>query len=1043
MVNVFSGLCSSFSILFLFWSITAIAKKMAVKSGPLNSAKVIGIMGSGIVGGLAYTFSDSFWFSAVEAEVYAASSFFTAIVFWLILKWEANADKPFADRYLIFVAYLMGLSIGVHILNLLAIPAIVYVYYFKRFQTTRKGFIYAGILSVALLGIIQQGVISYSVELATKFELFFVNSMGMPFDSGMWIYFILLLIGLSFAIWWSAKNRKPNLQNGIMGILVILIGYSSFALIVIRSAADPPMDENNPDNILSLLPYLNREQYGSRPLLKGQTFNAELDIDEPYVDGKPTYYRSEEGGKDKYLVADDGKNSVPNYNEKTCMYFPRMYSNQGHHIRAYKIWSDFEGKKVRIKVNEGGRAVTKIVKVPTFMENWRFFIDYQIMFSYWRYFMWNFAGRQNDIQGHGKAGGSDMLLHGNWISGIDFIDSPRLGDQSALPDSLKNNPGRNAFFLLPLILGLIGMIYSFARSPKDAFVVFLMFFMTGVAVIIYLSPTPFQPRERDYAYAGSFYAFAIWIGLGVYAIYHYLTNTSMEKDGESQETSKARRLGVIPQNLEEKLLNIGRLEIGVFGALLMVAGILNFLTSNKGIANAFFYSGAVVIGVLVFTYFVGKIIQNNALKAMLAFLICIPIPLLMGAEGWDDHSRANKYTARDFARNYLDSCEPNAIIFTNGDNDTFPLWFVQEVEGYRTDVRVVNLSLLNTDWYIDQQVRAAYESAPLPISFTQDQYRQGTRDYVYVQDRFDSPQPLEQMMEFVKSDDVSTKLRMSNSTYLDYLPSDQLSLKIDKEHVINNGTVLPELANQVDSVMTWSVGNGVVMKAKLMILDMLANNNWERPMYFAITVGDDHYMNLEEYFQLEGLAYRITPVKHETNKAETGWVHVDKMYDNMMNNFQWGNMKEDGVYLEEQTQRMCMNFRNNFARLAQELIRQKGDKERAEKLLDKCMEVMPPNKVPLNFFSLYVADAYYMAGAMEKGDDLLQDVADKFYKELIWYNSQDSDKREILQQEISRANQAMMTATFFASKYQRKEVEEAIKKLQEDLVNYGNVPPRQ
>lgn len=1043
MVNAFSGLCSSFSILFLFWSITAIAKKMAMKSGEMTMSKTIAIMGSGVVGGLAYTFSDSFWFSAVEAEVYAASSFFTAAVFWLILKWEANADKPFADRYLIFLAYLMGLSIGVHILNLLAIPAIVYVYYFKRFKVTPKGFVYAGILSVALLGIIQQGVISYSVKLATKFELFFVNSMGMPFNSGMWIYFVLLLAGLSYGIWWSAKAKKPNIQNALMGVLVILIGYSSFALIVVRSAANPPMDENNPENILSLLPYLNREQYGDRPLLQGQSFTSTLDAEKPYVDGSPVYYKPENSDKDEYKVADDRKNSTPNYDEKTTMYFPRMYSSQGHHARAYRTWSNFEGRKVRVKKIEGGRVVRDIVRVPTFGENWRFFVDYQIMFSYWRYFMWNFAGRQNDIQGHGKAGGSDQLLHGNWISGLDFIDSPRLGDQNTLPDSLKDNPARNTFFMLPLLLGLIGMIYSFARSPKDAFVVFLMFFMTGIAVIIYLNPTPFQPRERDYAYAGSFYAFAVWIGLGVYAIYHYLTNTSMEKEVSGEDTKKAS-FSILPQALEDKLMAIGRYEIGVFGALLIVAGILNNFTGNEGIDMAFLYAGGVISGTLVVTYFLGKVVTNNNVKAFLALLICLPVPLIMGAEGWDDHSRADKYTARDFARNYLDSCEPNAIIFTNGDNDTFPLWFVQEVEGYRTDVRVVNLSLLNTDWYIDQMKRAAYESDALPITFTQDQYRQGTRDYVYVQDKFDSPQPVGEMIDFVKSDNINTKLRMSNKQYLDYLPSDEMSLKIDLDHVLENGTVLPELKNQIDSVMTWSVGNGAVLKAKLMILDMLAHNNWKRPIYFAITVGDDHYMNLEEYFQLEGLAYRVTPVKHEQGgRGETGWVHVDKMYDNLMNNFQWGNMNVEGVYLEEQTQRMCMNFRNNFSRLAKELIRQKGDKERAEKLIDKCLEVMPPNKVPLNIFGAYLADAYYLAGAEEKGDTLLKEVVNKYYEELKWYLTQENDKRELLSQEISRANQVIMTAGYFAAQYGRKEMEAFVNGIQEDLTqNYGNVRPR-
>ncbi len=538
MVNIFSALCSSFSILFLFWTITGLAKKMAVKSGEFTTGKIVAILGSGLIGATAYTFSDSFWFSAVEAEVYAASSFTTALVFWLLVKWEANAEDRFADRFLILVAYVMGLSIGVHILNLLALPALVYIYYFKRFKTTRKGLVVAGVLSVALLGIIQFGIISLMVQLATKFEVFFTNSIGLPYNSGMWIYFLLIGSGIVFGISKATKKNLPNLQNAIYAVLVILIGYSSFAMIVIRSAANPPMDENNPENIVNLLPYLNREQYGDRPLAFGQSFSSQLDITEPYADGNPVYYKPEGAKKDKYEIADHRKNHTPQYDKKSCMFFPRMYSAQAHHKRSYKVWSNFKGKKVTVKVNVGGRARNKKIKIPTFGENMQFFVSYQINFMYWRYFMWNFTGRQNDIQGHGI--GKDKVLQGNWISGIGAIDDAHVGTQSDKPDTIKKSPGRNTFYFLPFILGLIGMVFHFSRNWKDALVVMLLFIMTGLAIVVYLNQTPYQPRERDYAYAGSFYAFAIWIGLGVQAIFHMMSKRTKEDDELSSVQSKGK-----------------------------------------------------------------------------------------------------------------------------------------------------------------------------------------------------------------------------------------------------------------------------------------------------------------------------------------------------------------------------------------------------------------------------------------------------------------------------------------------------------------------
>jgi hypothetical protein len=1094
-VNIFSALCSSFSILFLFWSITALAKKITLKNSELTSAHTWGIMFSGLVGALAYTFSDSFWFSAVEAEVYAASSLYTAAVFWLALKWDANASKANADRYLILIAYLMGLSIGVHILNLLVIPAIVYIYYFNKNKGTVRGFFITGISGVLILGVIQQVVISYSVEFATKFELYFVNKKGLGFDSGMWIYFVLISAFLIGGIILTKKKGFPQLQKAFLCVMVILIGYSSFAMIVIRSAANPPMDENNPENILTLLPYLNREQYGDRPLVFGQTFESIQDNKKPYSDGSPVYYRPNKTKKGyftkvevekrkenwvvvkesnlhsllkrgdviktingvqvdsksnkkridlielgpfqdesdleiqferrgvtinkemnlvQYFIADDRKRSIPNYNKKTCVYFPRMYSTQGHHVNAYKVWSNYDqeperdrkGRVITIKQRSEGR---KPLIVPSQEENLRFFVNYQFNYMYWRYFMWNFTGRQNDIQGHGIARSGDAILKGNWLSGIPFIDNIHLGDQSSLPESLKENPGRNKYYFLPLILGIIGMIYHFVKHRGDAWVVLLLFLMTGFAIILYLNQTPFQPRERDYAYAGSFYAFAIWIGLGVQALYSYMLGTKKTVEEITEENGK--------RGIEAKLLSMGIYEISISALVILLIGILStvILDGGQTFGLSCIYIGIVIFAFILVSVLLGKLINNNKGKAIFAFILTSFIPVIMASEGWDDHDRSDKYTARDFAKNYLDSCEKNAIIFTNGDNDTFPLWYVQEVEGYRTDVRVINLSLLNTDWYIDQAKRAAYDGKPVPFSLTQDQYRRGTRDYVFVKEEWaNAYHDLKKVMEFVKSDNASTKIPVSSGQTMNYLPTDKFSIPVDSSTVMNNGTVPFEFADQIPKRMEWKIKKGAVLKSKLMILDLLAHNNWDRPVYFAITVGNDHYMNLEEYFQLEGLAYRVTPIKHD-NKEGTGWINIEKMYDNLVNKFQWGNMEKDGVYMGEQVQRMSTNYRSNFARLAG-LLTDKGDTIRALKTLDRCMEIMPPHKIRIDYFSVYLADAYYKAGGTTKANDLMRILLNKYILELEWYLDQEDDISFKLGNEVKKSLQYLRNIKYFLSR---------------------------
>lgn len=1037
-VNVFSALCSSFTILFLFWSITALAKKITLKSSELTIGHTWGIMFSGIVGALAFTFSDSFWFSAVEAEVYAASSLYTAAVFWLALKWDANAHKPHADRYLILIAYLMGLSIGVHILNLLVIPAIVYIYYFNKNKATLKGFFITGVIGVIILGVVQQVVISYSVEFATKFELFFVNDLGLPFDSGMWIYFLIIAVLLIGGIIYSKKKGFADLQKAVLMVMVILIGYSSFAMIVIRSAANPPMDENNPENILTLLPYLNREQYGDRPLLFGQTFESIQDANEPYVDGTPVYYRNEKAGK--YTVADERKGHKPKYNEKTCMYFPRMYSTNGRHVNAYKVWSNYDGTPEKEKRGKrertimvkkavgGGRTEPVPLIVPSQTENFTFFINYQFNFMYWRYFMWNFTGRQNDIQGHGAPQMGDAVTKGNWLSGVPFIDNAHVGDQSNLPASMKDNPGRNEFYFLPLILGIIGLVFQFARHREDAWVVLLLFLMTGVAIIIYLNQTPYQPRERDYAYAGSFYAFAIWIGLGVQALYSYMLGTNKSEEEVTEETGK--------KGIEAKLMSLGIYEISLTAITFIVVGILaTAIFENGGVFGlSCIFIGGAIIAYLLLSLIGSKVLKNNKGRAVFALLITGFIPVIMAAEGWDDHDRSDKYTARDFAKNYLDSCDKNAILFTNGDNDTFPLWYVQEVEGYRTDVRVINLSLLNTDWYIDQAKRKAYDGEAVPFSMEQDQYRQGTRDYLFIQDKWSKNEyhDINKVMDFVKSDSRSTKLPMSSGVMMDYLPTRKFSVPVNKANVLANGTVLPEFADQIPATMNWKLGNGShLYKAKMMILDLIASNNWERPIYFAITVGSDNYMNLEEYFQLEGLAYKLTPIKHNT-QGGTGWVNVEKMYDNLVNQFQWGNMEKEGVYMGEQVKRMSENYRNNFARLARKLI-DKGDTARAVKTLDRCMEIMPPSKIPMSYYSVYLAEAYYLAGRPDKGNEISEIILKRYMEETDWYVQQEGAVADVLSKQTSQGKSmigesinAIKTTEYFLNRSVVKETAKLI-----------------
>ena len=859
LVNAMSALMSAFTILFLFWTITAMAKKIVIAKEVVTLEKIMAVMGAGIVGALAYTFSDSFWFSAVEGEVYASSSFFTAIVVWAIFKWENAADEPHNLRWLILIAYLMGLSIGVHLLNLLTIPAIAFVYYFRKYKVSTKGIIYTSVISIFILAFIQYGIIQEMLSLAGSFDLFFVNSLGMPFGTGIIIYGLLIIIALIWGLFYTKKKNMPLGNTAVLCVIFILIGYSSFAQIVIRSNANPPLDENNPENIFNFISYLKREQYGERPLVYGQNYNAKV-IDQK--EGAMNYARIK--GAEKYVEA--GKKIEPIYEPDKCTILPRMWSSNQNHIAEYKKWADIKGDRT-----------------PTFGENLKFLFVYQLGEMYWRYFMWNFSGRQNDYQGPGG------ITRGNWITGIKFIDEMRLGPQDKLPESLLQNKARNKMYMLPFILGIIGLIYHYSRNKHDSWFVILLFFFTGIAIVIYLNGSPQQPRERDYAYAGSFYAYAMWIGLAVLSLYDLL---------------------------RKKL--------------------------------------------------------SGTAAAALATLICLLVPAVMAKAGWNDHDRSHRYTSRDFATDYLNSCEKNAIIFTNGDNDTFPLWYAQEVENVRTDVRVVNLSLLNTDWYIDQLKHKYYDSDPINISWASDKYILGRRDYIPFYDRgLKTSVELKELVDFMGSDDSKAKARTNNGEEVNYFPTKNIKFTIDSAEVINNGVVSKENAGKIVKVMEWTINGNYLMKNDLMILNIIANNQWKRPIYFATTVGSDNYLNLEPYFQLEGLAYRLVPIRTESkNDVVPGRVETKIMFNNVMNKFVYGNMNNENVYLDENNIRMTTNFRINFTRLAEELINE-GKRDSAVLVLDKCVEVMPDKTVPYNYFMTKVAELYYRAAGAMNGMDSL------------------------------------------------------------------------
>jgi hypothetical protein len=695
------------------------------------------------------------------------------------------------------------------------------------------------------------------------------------------------------------------LNTAILFIAVIIIGYSSYAMLVIRSSANLPMDQNDPEDMFSLLYYLNREQYGDRPLIQGQYFNA------PVLSTKEgKAYRIPKDGK--YVKTSNRMKYV--YDDRYTTLFPRMWSSEEEHVRSYIEWAKLNEKNLfEAMVDQQGNVVrdrqgnivfdhNKAKRAPTFGQNLRFFFRYQLGHMYFRYFMWNFSGRQNDIQGHSQY----EITKGNWITGIPFLDEIRLGNQDKLPNSMLGNKARNRYFMLPLLLGIVGLIFHYLRNRKDFWVVMVLFIMTGIAIVVYLNQYPNQPRERDYAFAGSFYSFAIWIGLGVLALY---------------------------------------------------AGIQKILPDSP--------------------------------SALLASVLAVAaVPLIMGMENWDDHDRSGRYMARDFAYNYLNSCAPNAVLFTNGDNDTFPLWYAQEVEGIRTDVRVVNLSYLGADWYIEQMQRRAYESAPLPISMTKDKYVSGNRDITYIIDRFRDYVNLKDLMDFVVSDDPRTKNLPNVEEKIDYIPSRKFIVPVDSAKVISNGTVPPEMAGKIVKEMRWELdpSKRYLVKNHLMILDMLSTFNWDRPIYYAITVSDDNYLNLEKFFQIHGLAFRIVPIESTGNMYGRGGINTKIMFDNFVHIFKWGNISNPDVYVDENVSGMMTNFRNNFGRLALELIKE-NKKDSARIVLDKCMQVLPDTVLPHNIFSLALVDGYMQVGDTIAASSIRNKLMNNVFNDLDYYVS--------------------------------------------------------
>ncbi|MDR3328653.1 MAG: DUF2723 domain-containing protein [Prevotellaceae bacterium] len=924
-INAMSALASGFTILFLFWSISHLMEKLyRPKAGGACSAySLIVIFGAATVGALAYTFSDTFWFSAVEGEVYALSSLFTAVVFWAMLKWESEANETFANRWIVLIAYLMGLSIGVHLLNLLAIPAMAFIYYFKKYKVSTQGTLCAAAVAVAILAVTLYGIIPGTFIVGSWFDLAFVNGFGLPYNSGMVCYTFLLFGLLAYLIYYTHRKGKALLNTIFLCATMILLGYGSYAEVLVRSSANPSMDQNNPDNVFSLMGYLNRDQYGDRPLVTGQYFNAPS----PSGDDGGAVYAAIDG---KYEVVDNKTKYI--YDKRFTTLFPRMFSSQTDHATFYRSWrGGYKGKPVRVQSDQGK---TETIYVPTFAENLSFFFTYQLGYMYLRYFMWNFAGRQNDQQGHGE------LTRGSWLSGIPFIDNARLGDQSLLPDSLKSNKARNRYYLLPLLLGVAGMAFQYRRSKKDFTVLLLLFFFTGAAIVMYLNQTPIQPRERDYAYAGSFYAFAFWIGLGVPAVAELLR----------------------------------------------------------------------------------RIIKTPALAGGLAFAASLLfVPCLMAKENWDDHDRSSRYLARDFAVNYLKSCKPQSVLFTYGDNDTFPLWYAQEVEDIRTDIRIMNLSYASADWYIAQMGQASYQSKPLPMTLTFDKVAGSRRAMVVTQSRILEPLDLKKAMDFIVSDEPNTKLRSNyrGMEAISYFPSKNLQLAVNADSAESAGIISHAERPQVLPTVDINLNSTYIYRNTLAQLDLLANFGWKRPVYWGVTVPSSNNIGLDAYFQDEGFANMLVPMRTPSNNGFGLYTNTDSVYDKIMNVYVYRNLNREDVYYDENCLRIITSYRNLFTRAILALINE-DKQDMARDLLHKYMEVFTKPRATYFYSALSIVEGFYSVGEPERANEVADMIADDADQQLRYYAAVPEIRREV-ERERSYILQTVMMLEQMAKRNSQQE----------------------
>jgi len=943
MVNFMSALASAFTILFMFWTITALGKKLVEKSYELTSSSYIAILGSGVVGALTYTFSDSFWFSAVEAEVYAMSSFLMALLFWLGIRWEAEMDKPQGNKWLLLISFVVGLSFGVHILSLLVIPSIVFLYIYKKHKNLNtKQFVVANIVSILVLMFVFKMLFPYTLKYFSALELFFVNSIGLPFNSGSIIAAVLLVALFYFGIKYTHKKQLVDANTVILSVLFIMIGFSSWLMLPIRANANTTINENNPSSARELLAYYDREQYGDANVFYDTyyslVYNRDTDNTNPTRDDKPKYEKDFK--TNKYVIVNHYKDALPNWSSKHKGVIPRMVSTDANVIKNYKAIAG-------IPQNSKRR--------PTFIENIKYMVDFQFGYMYGRYFMWNFVGRQNDEQGQLD------IQNGNWLSGIDFIDEMRLGPQSNLPSDVENNKGRNKYYFLPFILGMIGLYFHFKKDKNDFYVLFLFFAFTGLAIIFYTNPKPFEPRERDYAIVGSFYIFAIWVGFGVLALF-------------------------------EKL---------------------------KEFANP----------------------KTVAIAVSVVSLLAVPT--IMASENWDDHDRSNRYTSHLNAKAYLDSCDPNAILFTIGDNDTFPLWYMQEVEDYRTDMKLINTSLFATDWYIDQMKRKTYEADPIPSQLTHDKYKWGTLDVAYFFEEVqemnfpqlkDSVVDIEFFMKWIESENDITYFDLDDDGIKEkILPSNKIRIPVDKEAVLRNGIVAQKDSALIVPYIDIEIGSSLT-KNRILMLDILANNHWEKPIYFTGGAqADEEYIWLKDYLQLDGMTFKLVPIytPNQSNFFEMGRINSDIMYKNVMN-WDWRNITDDNIYLDPETRKNSVTYRNNMERLARILISE-GQVEKAKEILDISLEKMPVNKFGHYSMLISYIDLYYLLNENEKARTLVSELSTVFQENLTYYSQFSENDIEGIFNEIERSllmyDQVVKTATQF-------DTEDYSNSLKDEYISY-------